>query len=152
VRDITLQHLVRGQPDDVAEALSFEELVDPGQCKRRIAPEVAAQLPIPVSGDNGLQHVAPFMGTVDVAGAQRTTLQVAELVEHEQRVIAGAAEMTVVGRAFLLAMGRADGTVRRAAALDRLAADDPAHRGITSEPVRVVHVFIPGQTAIDGLA
>jgi hypothetical protein len=29
------------------------------------------------------------------------------LVEHEQRVVAGTAEMTVVGAAFLLAIGRA---------------------------------------------
>ena len=42
------------------------------------------------------------MGAVHVAGAQRATLQVAELVEHEQRVIAGAAEVAVIGRARLL--------------------------------------------------
>jgi hypothetical protein len=42
---------------------------------------------------------------VDVAGAQSAPFQVAELVEDEQRVIAGAAEMTIVGRPFLLAMG-----------------------------------------------
>ena len=51
------------------------------------------------------------MGAVHVAGAQRATLQVAELVEHEQRVIAGAAEVAVTGRALLLAECRADGAV-----------------------------------------
>lgn len=35
-------------------------------------------------------------------------LRVAELVEHEQPLIAGAAEVAAVGRAFLLAI-RADG-------------------------------------------
>jgi hypothetical protein len=45
---------------------------------------------------------------MNVARTQRRTLQVAELVEHEQRVIAGAGELAVVGSAFLIAMGRAD--------------------------------------------
>jgi hypothetical protein len=44
---------------------------------------------------------------VHVARTQRTPFQIAELVEHEQRVIAGAPEMAVVGGAFLVAVGRA---------------------------------------------
>jgi hypothetical protein len=44
---------------------------------------------------------------VHVARTQRTPFQIAELVEHEQRVIAGAPEMAVVGAAFLFAVGRA---------------------------------------------
>jgi hypothetical protein len=133
---------------------------------------------------------------VHVAGSQAATLQVAELIEHEQRVIAGAAEVAVVGCAFLIAVGRAHGTVhvehdllrrvavmnavypdarkvgqghevvasrqqlclepphlagRGTAALDRLAADDPAHRRIASQPVGVVHVLIPGEATIDRL-
>ena len=44
---------------------------------------------------------------MDVARPQGAPLQIAELVEHEQRVIAGAAEMPVVGAAFLVAVGRA---------------------------------------------
>ena len=46
-----------------------------------------------------------------VAGPQGAPLQVAELIENEKRVIAGAAEVTVVGCAFLIAMGRADAAV-----------------------------------------
>ena len=37
----------------------------------------------------GQQHRAPALGGVDVAGTKRTPLQVAELVEHEQRMVAG---------------------------------------------------------------
>ena len=51
------------------------------------------------------------MGAVHVARTQGATLQIAELVEHEQRVIARAAEVTVVGRALLVTVGRADGAV-----------------------------------------
>ena len=41
---------------------------------------------------------------MDVARPQRAPLQIAELVEHELRVIAGAAEGAVVGRALLIAL------------------------------------------------
>ncbi len=40
-------------------------------------------------------------------GVQEASLQVTELVEAEYRVIAGAAEVPVVGRALLIAVGRA---------------------------------------------
>ena len=51
------------------------------------------------------------MGAVHVAGTKAAPLQIAELIEHEKRVIAGAAEMAVIGRTFLITMGRADGAV-----------------------------------------
>src|SRR3954452_8595578 len=58
----------------------------------------------PVPRNHRLQHRAPAIGTMDVAWSQRTPFDIAELVEHEQRVIAGAGEMTVVGAAFLFAI------------------------------------------------
>jgi hypothetical protein len=36
-------------------------------------------------------------------------------------------------------------------ALDRLAAYDPAHRGIAPEPVGVVHVLVAGEASVDRL-
>ena len=48
---------------------------------------------------------------MDIARPQRAPLQIAELVEHEQRVIAHAGEVTVVGGAFLRAVGLADAAV-----------------------------------------
>jgi hypothetical protein len=42
---------------------------------------------------------------VHVARPQAAPFDIAELVEYEQRVIAGAAEMAVVGAAFLLTIG-----------------------------------------------
>ena len=43
-----------------------------------------------------------------MAGTQGTALQVAELVEDEQRVITGTAEVAIVAAAFLLTVGGAD--------------------------------------------
>ena len=83
MRDAVLEHLVGRQPDRILEALGFEELVYPGQCKRGITPEVAPQQPVSITGDSRVQHVAPFMGAVHVAGTKGAALQVAELVEDE---------------------------------------------------------------------
>ncbi len=194
--DVALQHPVRGEPDGVEHAFGFEIIVYLRRGEGRVSPEIETDRACLVAIHDGNQHVAPSVGAVDVAGAQGAALQVAELVEHEQRVIAGAAEVAVVGRAFLLAMGRADGAVhvehdqlrrlavvnpvdplarqvrkgsevvvgrqqlglepphlagRGAAALDRLAADDPAHGGIAPEPVGVVHVLVTGEATIDRL-
>ena len=44
---------------------------------------------------------------MDVARAQGTPLQIAKLVENEQRVITSAAEVAVVRAALLLPLGRA---------------------------------------------
>jgi len=44
---------------------------------------------------------------VHITWPQRASLDIAELIEYEQRVIASAAEMAIVGTAFLLPVGRA---------------------------------------------
>ena len=161
-----------------------------------IASEVAAQVPFPVTLNDRFQNVAPAVGAVDIAGTQGAPFQIAELVEQEQRMVAGAAEVAVVGRALLFAMGRADTAVhvehdrlRRVAVMhtvdpmpgkigqrgkvlvagqklrleaphlaggrglsfDGLAADNPAHRRITSQTVGVVHVLIAAKASKDRL-
>ncbi len=93
--------------------------------KRRVTAKVEPNLPLLVAFDHRLQDIPPSIGTVDVTGTQRASLKVAHVIEQEQRVIAGAAEVAVVGRAFLVAIGRADAGVhvedhhlRRATVMD----------------------------------
>src|SRR5499426_3764894 len=62
---------------------------------------------LPVARHDGLEHVVPAVSAVHVAGTQSTAFEVAKLVEHEQRVIAGAAVMAVPDAHLLLAVGRA---------------------------------------------
>ena len=107
IADPALQDIVGRQPDRVADALGFEELVHLRIGEGRIAPEIETLHRVPVAGDNWLQHYAPAIGAMDVTGSQSAPLDIAELVEDEQGVIAGAAEMAIVGAAFLLAIGRA---------------------------------------------
>src|SRR5215217_2491592 len=58
----------------------------------------------PVAGDYRLQHCAPSVGAVHVSRSQGASLDIAELVEYEQRVIAGATEVPIIGASFLLAI------------------------------------------------
>jgi hypothetical protein len=108
IADTLLQDAVRRQPDRVLVTFSFQKLIDLGVGKGGIGAEVAAEITLPVTGHDRFEHVLSAVGRMDVALAQRRTLQIAELVEHEQRMVAGAGEVTVVGGAFLIAMGRAD--------------------------------------------
>jgi hypothetical protein len=70
------------RPSDLVTALGFQQLEDLGGRERGIAAEVAALHLVPISRDHRLQHLAPAVGAVHVAGRQRTPLQVAELVEQ----------------------------------------------------------------------
>ena len=82
-----------------------------GEVKAGVPAEVMTQVPFLVANDNWFQHVFPVICTVDVAGTEGTPFQIAELVEKEKGMVAGAAEVAVVGRSFLVAMGRADAAV-----------------------------------------
>jgi hypothetical protein len=78
-----------------------------GLGKGCVAAETKALHPAPVVGNHRLQHRPPALDRMDVSGPPGAPLQIAELVEVKHRVIAGAAEMAVVGAAFLVAVGRA---------------------------------------------
>ncbi len=106
-RDPFLQHRIGGQPDGVFVALHLQQFVDLGVGEGGVTPEVAALHPVPIRRQHRLQYLAPAIGAVHIAGPQSAAFQISERVEHEQRVIAGAAEMTVVGAAFLRTVGLA---------------------------------------------
>ncbi len=106
--DAFLKNLILCQADCVQEALGFEVFVNLRRGEGGVAPEIQPHLPTLVANDNRFQHAFPVIGAVDVAGTQGTPFQIAELVEQEQGMVASAAEVSVVGRSFLVAMGRAD--------------------------------------------
>src|SRR5262249_12618743 len=53
----------------------------------------------------------PSVGAVDIAETQRASFQITELVEHEQRMIAGAGVMAVPDAHLLLAVSRTDARI-----------------------------------------
>ena len=52
--DVALEDSVRRQSDRVAKAFFFEEVIEAGQRKRRVAPEEASQPIATIPGDNRL--------------------------------------------------------------------------------------------------
>jgi hypothetical protein len=125
--DPRLQDRVGRQADGVLDALGFQGLVQLGLGEGRVAAEVQLDAARAVASEHRLQDRAPVVRAVDVARPQEAALQVAELVEQEQRVIAGAAEVAVPGRALLLPVGRA----LRAVQVE----DDPVRRPARVHPV-----------------
>jgi hypothetical protein len=105
--DPALQYRVRLQADGVAIALGFKKLIEFRQGVRGVAPEQTPLRRLPIPRDHRLQHRAPVMGARHVARPQGAAFQVTELIEDEQRMIAGAGEVAVIGRSFLVAVGRA---------------------------------------------
>src|SRR3954464_8144232 len=97
ISDLILQDLVGRKSDRVAGTLGFKKLVDLGIGESSVASEIQMLHNAPVTRNHRLQHRAPTIGTMHVARPQCASLDVAELVEHKQGVIAGAGEMTVVG-------------------------------------------------------
>src|SRR5215831_16454891 len=110
-----------------------------------------------VARHDGLEHVVPAVSAVHVAGTQSTAFEVAKLVEHEQRVIAGAGvkadplarqvgkSSEVLGRREPLRLEAPHLTRRSRAALRRFAADNPAHRRIVAQALGVVHILVSGK-------
>src|SRR3954453_18327791 len=105
--DLVLQNLIGRQADRVAGTLGFEELVNLGIREGCVTSEIQMLHDAPVTSNHRLQQRAPAVSAVDVARPQDTAFDIAELVEHKQRMIAGTSEMPVVGAAFLFAVGRA---------------------------------------------
>src|SRR3954451_6581043 len=104
ISDLILQDLVGRKPDRVACTLGFKKLVDLGIGESGVASKIQMLHNAPVTRNHRLQQRAPALSTVDVARSQRAPFDVAELVEHKQRMVAGAGEVAVIGAAFLLAV------------------------------------------------
>src|SRR5215208_7207740 len=107
ISDLILQDLVGRKPDRVAGTLGFKKLVDFRIGKSGVTSKIQMLHNAPVTSNHRLQHRAPAIGTMDIARPQRTPLDIAELVEHKQRMVTGAGKVAIVGAAFLLAIGRA---------------------------------------------
>ena len=106
-----LKNLIGFKADDVFVILTFQEFIKIRQGKGGISSEVAAQAPFPVTLNDGFQNLTLTISAVDIARAKGTPFQIAKLVEQEKGMIAGAAEVTIVRRSLLFAMGRTDATV-----------------------------------------
>src|SRR4030095_4747324 len=87
-----------------------------------------------IARDHRIEHVAPAVCAVHVARSERAPFEIAVLVEHEERMVAGAGEVAVVRRALLRAVRRAHAAVdvehQRRPGTSSLCAIDPVPREI----------------------
>jgi len=106
------QYLVASQSDGIAKFIGFQIIKQVRNGEGSIGTQIfAPHARPPVALDDGVKYGLPIIGAVNIAGAKRAPLKVAVLVEDKQRMITGAAEMPVPGRAFLRSVHRAYGTI-----------------------------------------
>ena len=80
--------LIGRQSDRILEAFGLQERVDLRVRESGIGAEVAALELAPIAGHDRFEHVLPTVRRMDVARTQRGPFQIAELIEHKQRMIA----------------------------------------------------------------
>jgi hypothetical protein len=105
--DSRLENLICRKADRVVNRFSFQELVHARLREGGITSKGDACRRPSVACDHRLENRFPIVGAVDVAGAKRASLQIAILIEDEERMVAGAAEVPVPSATFLIAMRRA---------------------------------------------
>ena len=106
-----MQDAVRWQADRVFDPFGFEELVDIGIGEAGVSAKVDSRDFASIARHDRFENALPTIGAMNVPRPQGAALQIAELVEHEQRMIAGAFVMAVPDAHLLFAMGGADARI-----------------------------------------
>lgn len=103
-----LQHGIGFEANGVAIAFFLKQAVQCRLGKGRVTAKELRNVQVAIPLDHWQQHPPPEFSTGVVATPQQGPLQVAELVEQKQRMVAEALEVPVVGCALLLSVGFAD--------------------------------------------
>ena len=106
-----MQHVIAREANGVVVSFGLQEPVEfrLGECG--VGSKTTGKVPASVTGHDRFQDLPPILGAMDVPLPEHGAFDVAKLVEAEQGVITGAAEMTVIGRALLFPVGLAHGAV-----------------------------------------
>ena len=107
IADPLLKDAVRRKSNGVFDPFSLQIFVHLGIGEAGIGAEIDARDLALIPRHDRLQNAFPSTGAVNVARAQSAAFQIAELVEHEQRMIAGAFEVSVPDAHLLFAVRRA---------------------------------------------
>ena len=99
-----------GLPAPVVEAVLFHHR--PGDCAQNgFSPAIAVHAANVFAHDLAVSHADWPGNQVDIAVTQQGLLHIAKLIEAKQRMVTGAAKMSVESGSFLFAVGLAHGTV-----------------------------------------
>ena len=102
-----LKNAIGAKTDGVGITFHLQRFIEARDGEGGIGPEKPHQPSIRISCNDRLQNALPVVRAVHISGTQGATLQMAELIEDEQRMVAHAAKVTVPSGALLRAMGRA---------------------------------------------
>ena len=106
-----MEYVICGLADCIEVSFGFQVLIQFLTGEGRVTPEESVDRKAPVTSNNRFQHRTPFVGAGHIAVAQHCPFQIAELVEAEQGMVTGSAEVTVVQGTFLIPVGLAHGAV-----------------------------------------
>ena len=102
-----LQNLVGLQPDGISKLIIFQIIKQFRNGESRICTQIFAPKARPaVAFDDGLKYILPIICAMNIAGTKSATLQVAVLVEDEQRMIAVLGKVAVIGGTLLRSVNR----------------------------------------------
>jgi len=120
-------HLVRRSPDWALEQPTRASLTLKSMSSWKPSAEIDARDLAPETRHDRVEHFLPAVRAVHVAGTQSAAFQIGELVEHKQRMIAGAGVIPVSHAHLLLAVRRAHARIhveydasRRSAAVHKV--------------------------------
>jgi len=108
---LPVEVVVRLEPDGIEDRVIFQVFVDIRRGEGRVPPHVELLIHRLILVHYRGEELFPAVCRVDVARSQDRPLAVTEIVEEEERVIAGGFKMTVVGGALLVSVDRRLGTV-----------------------------------------
>ena len=102
--DSRLENLICGKADRVLNPFGFQELVHIRLSEGSITSKGDSFDGSLIAGNDRLEDVFPAIGAVDVSGTKRASLQIAELIEHEERMVTRATKMPVPDAVLLITM------------------------------------------------
>jgi len=136
IADPLLKDAVRRKSNGVFDPFSLQIFVHLGIGEAGVGTKINARDFTLIPRHDRLQYCLPSVGAVNIARAQGAAFQIAKLVEHEQRMIAGAGKMPVPGTHLLFAMRRAHARIhiehdaaRRTASMNAIDPDQQERKG-----------------------
>ena len=102
-----MEYVITFQPYCIEVIFGFKKTINLRICKASITAEEPRDVRGSVTGNDWFQNALPVVGTMNISIAKKCSLYITELVKAKYRVITGTAKIPIVGRTFLITIGRA---------------------------------------------
>jgi hypothetical protein len=82
--DFTVQDLIGTQPDGVPITFDLEIRIHMRIVKGRVPSEVAENIPVTITGHNGVEDGLPVLGSVDVPLTEQASFEIPKLLKQNK--------------------------------------------------------------------